>query len=189
MTNQSVTVRMARESDAPELLKIYAPYVMNTNVTFEYTVPSEEAFAQRISGILRQYPYLVAEQDGRIAGYTYASAFRQRAAYIWSAESSIYINDDFHRRGIGKLLYTELERILRLQNVTSLSACIAYPNTPSINFHKSLGFERVARFSKCAYKRGQWVDIIWMQKAFTDDSAEPAPFVPLPEIPAELLNV
>ena len=187
MSRKPVTIRLAREEDAAELLEIYAPYVLNTNVTFEYTVPSVEAFAQRISSTLEHYPYLVAETGGIIAGYAYASAFRQRAAYIWSAESSIYVRDKYHRHGIGRLLYTELERLLRLQHVTSVSACIAYPNRSSIKFHSSLDFDRVARFSKCAYKRGQWVDIIWMQKTLIDAGSGPEPFIPLPELPREVL--
>lgn len=175
-------LRLAVPEDAGELLDIYAPYVENTTVTFEYEVPTAEEFAGRIRRTLERYPYLVAELDGRIAGYAYAGPFRSRAAYMWSAEVSVYVRDGCHRQGCGRALYTELERILRLQNVSSMQACISHPNRESIKFHSSLDFERVARFTKCAFKLGRWVDVVWMQKILQDSPDPPAPFIPFPEL-------
>lgn len=180
----SISLRPARPEDAPELLKIYAPYVTDTTVTFEYEVPTVEEFAGRIRGIMTRHPYLVAQEDGEILGYAYAAPFRERVAYIWSCEVSVYVRRDRHRQGVGRTLYAELERILRAQNIASMDACISYPNKGSIKFHSDLDFERVARFSKCAFKHGRWVDVVWMQKILTDSPAPPRPFIPYPELAA-----
>ena len=180
----SVTLRPARPEDAPELLAIYAPYVTDTTVTFEYDVPTVEEFAGRIRRILSRYPYLVAEEDGVILGYAYAAAFRERVAYVWSCEVSVYVRMDRRRQGVGRKLYTELERILRQMNIASMDACISYPNKGSIKFHSDMDFERVARFSKCAFKHGKWVDVVWMQKILTDSPDPPRPFIPYPELAA-----
>lgn len=177
-----ITLRAARPDDAGGLLDIYSWYVENTTVTFEYEVPSVEEFAGRIARTLTMYPYLVAERDGRLLGYAYAGRFRERAAYRWSCEVSVYVRRDCHRMGIGRMLYSELERYLRLQNVSSMQACISHPNRESIKFHSSLDFERVARFSKCAWKMGRWVDVVWMQKILQESDGAPSEFVPFPEI-------
>lgn len=182
MSENPVTVRKARPEDAESLLKIYAPYVENTTVTFELTVPTAEEFAGRVERTLQKYPYLVAESGGEILGYAYAGPFRERAAYIWSAEVSVYIRPDMHRRGIGRALYTRLEELLRRQNIASMEACISRPNRESIKFHSSLDFERVARFSRCAYKLGEWVDVVYMQKILRDLDAPPEPFIPYSEL-------
>lgn len=178
MADSQITLRLARPEDARALLDIYSWYVENTTVTFEYEVPSVQEFARRITDTLRSYPYLVALRGGEIVGYAYAGRFRERAAYDWCCEASVYVRRDMHRLGIGRLLYQELERILRLQNIASIDACISHPNKDSIKFHSSLDFERVARFSKCAWKMGRWVDVIWMQKILRDDDTEPEPFIP-----------
>ena len=177
-----ITLRVARPQAAPALLNIYAWYVENTTVTFEYDVPSVPEFEGRIRRTLARYPYLVAERGGEIVGYAYAAPFRERVAYAWCCEASVYVRRDMHRLGIGRLLYQELERLLRAQNVASMDACISYPNKDSIKFHSSLDFERVARFSKCAFKMGRWVDIVWMQKILKESDTPPEPFIPFPEL-------
>lgn len=182
MEDSPITIREARPEDAAELLEIYAPYVRNTTVTFEFTVPAVEEFAGRIRRTLEKYPYLAAEAGGKVVGYAYAGPFRERAAYIWSAEVSVYIRHDMHRKGIGRMLYTKLEEILRRQNIASMEACISHPNRESIKFHSSLDFERVARFTRCAYKLGGWVDIVYMQKILHEADTPPAAFIPYPEL-------
>ena len=122
-----ITFRIAKVEDASRILEIYAYYVENTAVSYEYDVPSIAEFTERVRSTLVKYPYIVAEEDGRIVGYIYASRFAQRAAYGWAAGTSIYIDRDFHRRGIGKLLYEKLEAILKLQNITNLYAGAADP--------------------------------------------------------------
>ena len=168
---ESCHVRIAGGEDAEKLLAIYAPYVENTAITFEYEVPSIEEFRERIEHTLSRYPYLVAERGGEILGYVYASAFKTRAAYAWAVETSIYIRTDAKHLGLGKLLYTALEGALKLQNITNVNACIAHPTVPdeyltlnSEQFHEHLGYRFVGRFTGCAYKFGRWYDMVWMEK-------------------------
>lgn len=178
--SDKIVIRVASEKDAEELLSIYAYYVENTGVTFEYDVPSAEEFASRVRRTLSKYPYLVAEADGGILGYAYASAFKDRAAYAWSVETSIYIREGCHGRGMGTILYQALEEALSRQNILNLNACIAYPNPESIAFHENLGYKTVAHFTKCGYKAGRWYDMIWMEKMLGGHPDTPQPFIPFP---------
>lgn len=170
------------EKDAPALLEIYAPYVKHTCITFEYEVPSLFEFENRIHHTLENYPYLVAEENGIPAGYAYASSFKGRAAYDWSAETSIYVREDQKRCGIGHVLYEALESYLVRQNICNLCACIAYPNPSSEAFHESFGYHTVAHFHQSGYKSGQWVDMIWMEKALCPHSTPPKPFIPFSKL-------
>lgn len=172
-----MNIRIATGEDAAELLRIYAPYVENTPVTFEYDVPSEAEFRTRILDTLTKYPYLVAEENGVPLGYAYASAFKSRAAYSWSAETSIYVREDCRCRGIGRMLYAALEELLQRQHVCSLCACIAFPNPHSIAFHKGFGYRTVAHFHSAGFKRGVWYDMIWMEKELCPHTIPPLPFL------------
>lgn len=167
---------MANKEDAKKLLEIYAPYVRNTAVTFEYDVPSVLAFENRVSSIVEKYPYLVAVLNGTIVGYAYASSFHERAAYMWAAELSVYVDEKYHRRGIGSALYQKMEELLQKQNVTNLYACIAYPNPESIGFHEKEGYQLVGHFSKCGYKLGCWWDMVWMEKIIGEHKNPPKPW-------------
>lgn len=109
MSDTAVTIRMAEEADAAALLSIYAPYVEKTAITFEYEVPTVQEFKNRITSTLKRYPYLAAIRDGRIIGYAYASQFKERAAYDWAVETSVYVSGDARRTGAGSLLYEALE--------------------------------------------------------------------------------
>lgn len=121
-------VRLATPQDAEELLEIYRYYVEHTAITFEYETPSITEFRQRIKQTLKRYPYLEAvDGHGKIVGYAYASSFKNRAAYDWSVETTIYVDKDVKRQGIGKKLYEALEEILRKQHVINLDACITDP--------------------------------------------------------------
>ena len=164
-------IRKARLSDAERLLEIYDHYVRNTAITFEYETPSLEEFKERMTGIMKRYPYLVAERDGKIEGYTYAGVFKNRAAYDRSCETTIYIDHNELKTGLGKLLYGTLEEELKKQGILNLYACIGYPQTEdeyltknSAMFHEHLGYEKVGEFHKCGYKFGRWYDMIWMEK-------------------------
>ena len=166
-----ITIRAAAPEDAKDLLEIYAPYVTDTAVTYEYTVPTSEEFASRISHTLERYPYLVAEEDGEILGYAYAGAFHPRAAYAWDVEMSIYIKKDHKHSGIGRALYEALENITRYLRVLNVYACIACPEKEdeyltkdSIRFHEHMGYRIVAEFRECAYKFGRWYGMVWMEK-------------------------
>ena len=177
-----MNIRMAREEDAGALLQIYAPYVTDTAVTFEYAVPTEEEFKGRIAQILRRYPYLVAEEGGVILGYAYASPFNRRAAYDWSVETSIYVERETRGKGVGKALYSELEEVLKGQGILNLNACISYPNPGSIGFHEKLGYHKAGHFTKCGYKLGRWYDMIWMEKMIGEHRGEPSPVLPASEV-------
>jgi L-amino acid N-acyltransferase YncA len=164
-------IRDVSPEDADRLLEIYSYYVKNTAITFEWAVPTLAEFRQRIERTLKKYPYLAAEENGRIIGYAYAGPFVGRTAYDWSAELSIYIDAAFRRCGTGKLLYQAMENRLRQMNIINLYACIGYPETEdeyltrnSAQFHKHMGYQLVGRFTRCGFKFGRWYDMIWMEK-------------------------
>lgn len=179
-----MVIRTATVEDASAILEIYAPYVQETAITFEYEVPSLEEFRQRIAHTLKKYPYLVAEEEGRILGYAYASAFKTRAAYSWSVETSIYVEWNSRGKHVGQALYAALEDLLRRQNVCNLCACIAYPNPVSEAFHRAWGYETIAHFHHSGYKSGEWWDMIWMEKALCPCEIPPKPFIPFPQVSA-----
>lgn len=166
-----VTIRIATEEDAGELLSIYEGYVRNTAITFEYDVPSEEEFRGRIRHTLEKYPYLAAEEDGKIIGYAYAGPFHERAAYDWAVETSIYVVADCRQHGVGRKLYEALEEKLKKQGILNVNACIAYPRVEdeyltkdSVKFHEKLGYQMVGTFHECGYKFNRWYDMVWMEK-------------------------
>lgn len=169
--SQDIQIRIATQKDAKELLQIYAPYVEHTAITFEYTVPTEEEFANRISHTLERYPYLVALQEGVIVGYAYVSPFKARAAYDWCVETSIYVSQEKKGLGIGKLLLERLESVCGRMGILNMNACIACPigedpylTMDSIHFHDKMGYTKVAHFHTCGYKFNRWYDMVWMEK-------------------------
>lgn len=180
--NRDIFVRFAAPKDAAALLDIYAPYVEHTPITFEYEVPSLSEFESRIQNIAGRYPYLVACRDSEILGYAYASAFKGRAAYDWSVETSIYVAQNVKGIGAGSLLYEKLEELLKKQNICNLCACITYPNPESIAFHEKHGYATVAHFHKSGYKFGTWHDMIWMEKFINEHSDHQKPFIPIKEV-------
>jgi len=194
--NRNISITMATEADAEELLKVYASYVTNTAITFEYEIPSVAEFSQRIRNILQRYPYIVAVEDNHIVGYAYASAFKERAAYSWAVETTVYLKQDSRGKGLGRKLYVALEDILKRQNIINLNACIAYTadedayldNTSSV-FHEHLGYTKVAHFTKCGYKFSTWYDMIWMEKIIGEHSGKPEPFIPITKIQAISKNI
>lgn len=186
---------MATVADAPALREIYLPYVRTTAVTFELTDPSLEEFSERVRTTFERYPYIVAVDEGEIVGFAYAKAFRPRAAYLHSIETSIYMRMDYRGKGVGRRLYETLAKLLMLQNVYNMEACIAhcepadeYVPATSRLFHERLGFRLVGKFTKCAHKFGRWYDMIWMEKILGDHIANPDPFMPLPQVDQEKIN-
>ena len=185
-------IRIATENDAEKLLEIYAYYVENTAITFEYEVPFVDEFRGRIRRTLSKYPYLVAECEGRIVGYAYASAFKERRAYDWAVETTIYIAKDARKRGFGKELYMALENALALQNIINLNACIGYPiiedeylTKNSVQYHEHLGYKFVGEFHKCGYKFGKWYNMVWMEKCISKHLDCPLQVMNLDEIRGE----
>ena len=171
-------IRIATEADVPEILSIYAPYVENTTITFEYDVPCKREFMQRFYTITAQFPWLVWEEQGEILGYAYASPPYSRAAYSWCAEPSIYIDPAFHGRGIGKKLYAALEAILMAQGFQVLYAIITGENTASVAFHLNQGYIHRVFFPDCGFKFNRWIGIIWMEKRLC--SVEIPSYLPVP---------
>lgn len=181
-TNTSITIRMANPADAQALLNIYAPYVINTAITFEYDVPSVEEFASRIAHTLEKYPYLIAEEGGNILGYAYASPFHDRPAYNWAVETSIYVDQNIKHRGIGRKLHDALESTLREQGILNMNACIAYPpeedehlDKNSVEFHAHMGYRLVGEFYKCGYKFNRWYNMVWMEKLIGEHLSDQKP--------------
>ena len=169
-----MTIRLATPADVPTILDIYAPFITESTTSFEYEVPTVIEFAGRIQLIQQQYPYLVAERDGRVLGYAYASKHRDRTAYQWSVETSVYVHPDGQRQGIARQLYTTLFDLLRRQGYYSAYAGITLPNPASEAFHRSMGFETVGVFKNIGYKFGAWHDVIWLQLALQDYSSSPS---------------
>lgn len=177
-----ITVGNAELKDAERLLEIYDYYVKNTAITFEYTTPTIEEFRGRMEKTMQKYPYLVAEKDGVIAGYAYAGAFVGRAAYDWSCETSIYLDKNARKCGIGKTLYAALEKELKKMGILNMYACIGYPaeedeylTKNSADFHSHIGFTQVGEFHKCGYKFGRWYNMIWMEKVIGEHKEKQAP--------------
>ena len=164
---EAVTIRPAVPEDAPALLAIYAPYVRETAVTFEYEVPTPE-----------------------VLGYACAGPFKERAAYDWSVETTIYLRQDQRGRGLGRALYQALERCLAAQHIQNLNACIADPaqagdpylTGASAAFHARMGYQLVGRFHKCGYKFGRWYDMVWMEKILGAHPERPPEVIPFSKL-------
>ena len=157
-------IRPVTLEDAPELVRIYASYVEKTAITFEYQVPTIEESERRIEKILQRFPYLVAEVDGQVLAYAYASSYYDRSAYDWAVEVSVYVDQDHRGQGLGSRLYEALEIEIEARGYLRFLACIALPNPASIALHEKRGYVKVAHFPKIGYKFDQWHDIVWMQK-------------------------
>ena len=171
--NGELQIRVATAADAGQILAIYAPYIEHTSYTFETEVPTVEQFAARITRYLEYWPWLVAEINGRIAGYAYASRYRERTGYQWCAECSIYMHDDYRKQGIGKKLYEELFRILEKQGYRNVYAVINTPNDTSVAFHESCGFTFFAMYEKVGWKLGQWKNVGWWRLVLNEFDDKP----------------
>ena len=166
-----IIIRDAKVTDAKAIQTIYTPYVETTAITFEYNVPSEEEFCRRIETVLQKYPWIVAMVNGKVVGYAYASAFKPRDAYQWAIETSIYVDNNNKRSGIGRQLHEALEQRLKMQGILNMNACISfiepedeYLTQDSVRFHERLGYQKVAHFHQCGKKFNRWYDMIWMEK-------------------------
>jgi len=161
-------IRIATPSDAAQMLSIYIPYITDNAVSFEVTVPSVAEFEQRITATLGYHPWLACESAGRVVGYAYASRHRERQAYQWSAECSVYVDPDHRRKAIGLALYTSLFACLRLQGYANVLAGITLPNLGSKTLHERLGFEPVGIYKNIGYKLGAWRNVWWGQLTLSD---------------------
>ena len=166
---EAVCVRAAAPEDAEQLLEIYTPFVISedsslSNVSFELAAPDVEEFRQRIQDISKQFPYLVGEVNGQILGYVYCHPYRERLAYQWAVEVTIYLAPAGQGKGLGRLLYETMEKLLCLQGVTMAYSCITAGNDHSIKMHEALGYRLIGTFTNSGYKNGQWLDTVWLEK-------------------------
>lgn len=170
--------------DAAACAAIYAPYVAGSPVSFEEAEPSSADFAARIARIAATHPYLVCERDGRIAGFAYGAPHRERAAYRWAADVSVYVDPAQQRRGIGRALYEALLARLRAQRFHVACAGITLPNAASVGLHESLGFELVGIYRGIGWKAGAWRDVGWWQLRLSAPTGDTPPPEPLPPVSA-----
>lgn len=184
MSMNNITIRPAYLSDAEKLLNIYSPYVLHTAITFNLTPPSPDEFRAKMEQTMQNYPYLVAEQNGEIVGYSYASLFVGRDAYNHSAEMSIYLDKSHTHCGTGRLLYENMEKILLSQNVFNLYACVAAPivedeylTNNSIDFHLHMGYSLIGAFTRCGRKFDRWYNMVWLEKILASPQT-PEAFIP-----------
>jgi len=166
-----ISIREVHISDAPRLADMYSYYVENTAVSFEYEAPTADEFVMRIKRTTEKYPYLVCVDDGKVVGYAYAGAYSTRQAYDWTATTSIYVDKEYRRKGIGTLLYNELEKRLKEQGIVNLLAGVAscededeYLTHDSSKFHLSKGYTQVAHMKAVGKKFNRWYDLLWYQK-------------------------
>lgn len=184
-----MTIRLAAPEDAAAICAIYKPYVLETAITFDLEPPTVAEARTKIEAVEQLYPYLVAEVDGEVVGFCYASAFRPRAAYVHAIETSVYVKRDFKGHGTGRRLYSALEALLRLQHVYTANACISFVDPAdefspedSRLFHERMGYTLCAHIPNCGRKFDRWYGIIWMQKELLPIVNDPEEFIPFPEL-------
>ena len=181
-------IRTVQLSDVEAILKVYAPFITDTCISFEYVVPSVEEFAQRIASISAEYPYVVLEEDGEIVGYAYSHRYLERVAYSWDVEVTIYLAPKVQGKGLGVILYDALEKLMALQNIKNLYSCITGDNVHSIEMHRSMGYELIGTFPKAGFKHDRWLDVVWMAKTIGEKENAPLPFAPFAEVEASKIE-
>lgn len=174
-------LRLATADDAGQIQAIYAPYCA-TPISFELEPPDVAEVRRRIEKVQGEYPWLVCESAGNILGYAYAGRHRERAAYQWSVDVSIYIRADRHRGGLGRTLYGKLFELLVLQGYINAYAGVTLPNPASVGLHEAVGFTRVGVYRHVGFKCGAWYDVAWFERPLQPCPASPAPPRPLAEI-------
>jgi phosphinothricin acetyltransferase len=175
----AASIRLATDTDAAALAAIYAPFYEATHISFEYVATSVEEMARRIRKVTECLPWLVLEDGGSVAGYAYAGAHRERAAYGWAVDAAVYIAPEYRRRGVGRALYTTLFAVLRLQGYFKAYAGVALPNPASTGLHEAVGFTRVGTYRGVGYKQGAWHDVLWYELALQPEQLDPEPPVPI----------
>ena len=184
----AITYRIAVPEDSDAILEIYRPYAESTAVTFETESPTPEAFRKRTEEIMKQYPYLVALQDGTVVGYSYASPYRSRRGYLWTAELSVYVRKDLHGLGIGTHLYAALLDILRLQGYQNAVSVLSQPNPESERLHYHFGFRCVGVQLKCGFKNGRWCDVAVFERPLGDYPESPDTPLPFSKLSKETVD-
>jgi L-amino acid N-acyltransferase YncA len=168
------TVREASENDALACAAIYAPYVRETAVSFESEPPTPAQMAERIAAATRTHAWIVQEDDGRVVGYAYGGPHQQRAAYRFSCEVSVYVEQGRRRTGSGRALYEELFKRLAARGYRMAVAGMTLPNEASAGLHRAMGFESVGVYRRIGWKFSAWHDVAWMQRALGVEHDPPA---------------
>jgi phosphinothricin acetyltransferase len=175
-------IRLAMAADAEAIARIYDPVVAGTAISFEIDPPGPLEMERRVRQTLELTPWLVEESGGGVRGYAYASKHRDRAAYRWSADVTVYVHGDHRRTGIARSLYTALFALLRLQGFHAAHAGITLPNAASVALHEAVGFRPVGMYPAVGYKLGAWHDVGWWQLELRARTGEPAPLRSFPEL-------
>lgn len=157
-------IRDALPGDAAAMAAIYAPYVRETAITFEYEPPGAAEFAARLERVTRCYPWLVLEEGGRVLGYAFADRAFEKAAYAWCADVTIYLASSARGQGRGRALYLALEQRLRAQGIRILYALVTASNEASLAFHAALGYRQVGMLADSGWKLGRWHSVAWLEK-------------------------
>lgn len=174
-----LALRAATLDDAHAIAAIYGPYVVSSVASFEDAAPGGKEMGKRMAASMAQFPWIIADMDGVPFGYATASKFRERAAYRWTVETSVYVAHDMRGQGIGRALYRALLGTLEEQGYAQAIAAIALPNDQSVDLHEAVGFQRAGHYREVGYKHGQWVDVgIWQRELVSPDDPpeEPRPF-------------
>ncbi len=177
-----MNIRPIKSADAQQVLDIYAPFITSSFVTFENIIPSLTDFSKRIEHISQQYPWLVATEGDQIAGYAYAGRYRDREAYQWMVESSIYMRPDFKGKKVAKRLYSALFELLKEQGICKVFAVISVPNAESVGFHEHMGFSGFATYRKVGFKLGTWKDVGWWELPLSEQDTGPTTPIPWSEM-------
>ena len=181
-------IRMASEDDSEAILKIYAPFITDTAITFETEIPSVDAFTARIGAIMERYPFLVCEDDGEIIGYSYASRHRERAAFLYDVDTAIYVNPDYHGSGAADKLYNCLFLILEELGYYNAYASYVIPNEKSAGFHEKQRFIPVGTYPRTGYKLGRWHDLVWVWRTIKEHVDRPERVKSVSELAPEYLE-
>lgn len=185
--NKQVVIRFADpKKDSAAILDVYAPYILKTAITFETEVPALEAFTQRVAAIADEFPYLLLEVDGELAGYAYAHRQAERAAFAWNAELSIYLKERFAGRGLGRPLYGLLEELLAMQGYVNFFGVITASNAVSVAMHTKMGYRIVGMHAHTGFKFEKWHDVAWMHKRVHD--GDPGKILPVHALDGEAVR-
>lgn len=177
------------ERDAPGCVAVYGPFVEDSPVSFEEEVPSVEEYARRIERLNRTHAFLVADDGGRLAGFAYAGPHRERAAYRWSCEATVYLDPAYHRRGLGRALYSHLFGLLEARGYRTVVAGVTVPNDASIGLHQACGFIQIGIFPGIGWKAGSWRNVAWLYRPLgpvTESAVEPPSPGPPVRLPAPI---
>lgn len=180
-------IRFAKEKDAAALLEIYKQYI-DTTVTFEYELPSKEEFQRRICEYSKEYPYFICTENGRCVGYVYAHRAQERAAFQWNAELSIYLDKNYHGKGVGRILYEMMFEILALQGIKTVYGLVTTPNPKSTKLHEGTGFQLAGTYHNTGFKANQWCDLLLYEKQIGEYDDKPTPMIPICKMDRNVLE-